>query len=324
MREHGTPALTYETASALATLRVPIAAPAATVANVLGSLQGVRFDTASAVAICEDAVFRGLVPLEDVLAADPAATMRELMDTDPPIVAPGTDQEIAAWKAVRNDENAMAVVDGAGAFLGLIPAERMMGVLLWEHEEDLARLGGFARDMQSAREATVEPVARRLWHRLPWLFVGLAGAVAAADIVGAFEAQLEEQVLIAFFVPGIVYLADAVGTQTEAIIIRGLSVGVGIGDVVLRELLTGVLAGAAIGALFFPIGVLRWGETDIAAAVSIALLASCSVATVVAMTLPWALARAGRDPAFGSGPLATVVQDLLSIIIYFAVVSAVV
>jgi magnesium transporter len=27
----------------------------------------------------------------------------------------------------------------------------------------------------------------------------------------------------------------------------------------------------------------------------------------------------GRDPAFGSGPLATVIQDLLSIIIYFAI-----
>jgi hypothetical protein len=27
----------------------------------------------------------------------------------------------------------------------------------------------------------------------------------------------------------------------------------------------------------------------------------------------------GHDPAFGSGPLATVVQDLLSIAIYFAV-----
>jgi magnesium transporter len=31
------------------------------------------------------------------------------------------------------------------------------------------------------------------------------------------------------------------------------------------------------------------------------------------------MSRFGRDPAFGAGPLATVVQDLLSIILYFAV-----
>lgn len=39
------------------------------------------------------------------------------------------------------------------------------------------------------------------------------------------------------------------------------------------------------------------------------------------MSLPWALARAGMDPAFGSGPLATVIQDLLSLAIYLAVVT---
>jgi len=32
----------------------------------------------------------------------------------------------------------------------------------------------------------------------------------------------------------------------------------------------------------------------------------------------------GLDPAFGSGPLSTVVQDLLSIVVYFATVSVLV
>jgi magnesium transporter len=42
------------------------------------------------------------------------------------------------------------------------------------------------------------------------------------------------------------------------------------------------------------------------------------------MALPSLLQRLGRDPAFGSGPLATVVQDLLSLVIYFLVASAIV
>lgn len=40
------------------------------------------------------------------------------------------------------------------------------------------------------------------------------------------------------------------------------------------------------------------------------------------MGLPDALDRLGRDPAFGAGPLATVIKDLLSIVIYFAVAVA--
>jgi magnesium transporter len=36
------------------------------------------------------------------------------------------------------------------------------------------------------------------------------------------------------------------------------------------------------------------------------------------------LQRFGGDPAFGSGPLATVIQDLLSIAVYFAIAALVV
>jgi magnesium transporter len=53
-------------------------------------------------------------------------------------------------------------------------------------------------------------------------------------------------------------------------------------------------------------------------------LAACSTATLAAMVLPWLFDRLGADPAFGSGPLATFVQDLLSLIIYYTVASVVV
>ena len=53
--------------------------------------------------------------------------------------------------------------------------------------------------------------------------------MASAVLIGAFEQELDEKVLLALFVPAIVYLADAVGTQTEALLIRGLSVRFGCG-----------------------------------------------------------------------------------------------
>jgi magnesium transporter len=74
-----------------------------------------------------------------------------------------------------------------------------------------------------------------------------------------------------------------------------------------------------IAAVFFPFAALGWGDDDVAIAVSLALFASCAIATAVAMVLPWALNRLGRDPAFGSGPVATIIQDLLSIAVYLAI-----
>ena len=195
----------------------------------------------------------------------------------------------------------------------------MLAVLLTEHDEDLARIGGYLAGTGRARRAAEESVMRRLYHRLPWLLLGLVGAMASALVVGAFEEQLDKKVLLAFFVPAVVYMADAVGTQTEAVLIRGLSVGVTVRGIALRELVTGLITGLVVGAAFVPFALLGWGDSGVAAAVALALFASCSIATLVAMALPWLFQRLGADPAFGSGPLATVIQDLLSIAVYLAI-----
>lgn len=304
------------------TERVPLAAPTDTAGSIRDALAGRRFDAATDVAVLDAGRLVGLVRLEDLLAAPAEATAAEVMDADPPIVAPGTDRELAVWKAIRHGEGALAVVDERGMFLGLVPPPALLAVVLVEHDEDLDRFAGIARATESAPSASTESVVRRLRHRLPWLVVGLLGAVVAAEIVGAYESALQANVALAFFLPGIVYMADAVGTQTETLVVRGFSVGVPLRRVIVQELITGLLVGIVLAALLLPLVLVRWGDARVALSVALALLGACSVATAVAMTLPAFLDRAGVDPAFGSGPLATVVQDLLSILIYFVVASA--
>jgi magnesium transporter len=306
-------------AAGLATRQVPTAPPSETAGAARAALADSAYDSAVDVAVLDGGRLAGLVPIERLLAAPADSPLADLMDPEPPVVGPETDQERAAWTMIERGESSLAVADEHGRFLGLIAPQRMLAVLLAAHDEDLARLGGYLAGTSRARQAAEEPVLRRLWHRLPWLLVGLAGAMAAALIVGAFEDELKAKLVLAFFVPGVVYMADAVGTQTETVVIRGMSLGVPIRSIFVRELLTGLVVGALLGALFFVFAAAFWGDEDVAAAVAISLGISCSIATVVAMALPYGLDRLGRDPAFGSGPLATVIQDLLSIVVYFAV-----
>lgn len=324
----GEPASTLDgrlgTAAAHATRDVPVARPDETTDAVLHGLRGRRFASAAVIAVCLDGRLCGLVTVERLLAAPADVTVGELMDRDPPVVGPGTDQEHAAWQAVQHGEPGLAVVDTDGRMLGLVPPQRLLEVLLEEHDEDLARFGGYLRDTAAARSAAVEGVRRRLWHRLPWLALGLAGAMLSAVLMEAFETQLSANLVVAYFIPGIVYLADAVGTQTETLTIRGLSIGVGIRRVVARETLTGLLVGALLGVFMFGLIVAVWRDPGVAAAVAVAVLAASSIAVLVALALPWLLHRLGRDPAFGSGPLATVVQDLLTIVIYLGAVAVLV
>ena len=307
-----------------ATSDVPVASSRDDVGSVLASLPGRRYDSASVVAVVDDTRLAGVVTIERLLAAPATTLVAELMDADPPTVAPHTDQERAAWQAVHHGEPGLAVTDDAGHFVGLIPPQRLLGILLQEHDEDMARLGGFVAGSTEARSASTAPVLVRLGHRLPWLVVGFAGALLAALVVGAFDSQLEQEVLIALFVPGVVYIADAVGTQTEALVVRGLSVGVSIRATAVREVITGVCVGLILGMVALPTVMVIWGDAQVAWAVAVAFFAASSSATVIAMALPAIIHWFGKDPAYGAGPLSTVIQDLLSLVIYFVAANAIV
>jgi magnesium transporter len=65
------------------------------------------------------------------------------MDASPNVVGPGVDQEMAAWHAIQRGESFLAVADAEGRFLGLVPPQRMLAVLLWEHDEDNVALAFF-------------------------------------------------------------------------------------------------------------------------------------------------------------------------------------
>jgi len=313
-----------ETASSHATANIPIAHPDQLAGTVRERLIGQDFDTVVDIAVCLDGRLVGMVGIERLLAAASNTPVGELMDHDPPVVAHTADQERAAWLMLEHGERSLAVVDDDGMFLGLIAPQKMLAVLMQEHDEDLERFAGLLASGTVARIASEERITRRLIHRLPWLAIGLLGAMLSAWLVGSSEEQLARTVQLAFFLPAIIYMADAVGTQTETLAVRGLSVGVPIRRFVAKEMIAGALIGACVAALFFPFCLVIFDDASVAVTVSLALFASCGVASAIALFLPWVLDRFHKDPAFGSGPLATVVQDLLSIAIYLALAAAIV
>jgi magnesium transporter len=270
-----------------------------------------------------DGRLAGVVPIARLFAAQESAPLSKIQDPHFPHVRPTDDQEHAASLALHHGVDALAVVDAQGRPLGVMPSQALLQVLRREHVEDLHVLAGIKRESSQARHAIEDPPLRRMRHRLPWLLVGFAGSAVATAAMAGFESTLSRHLAVAFFVPGIVYLADAIGTQSEAIAVRGLSLTrAGIGHLLAGEVRTGMLIGACLGLLSFVPVWLAFGEARLAGAVATAIFAAGTSAAALGLLLPWWLARSGRDPALGSGPLATVIQDILSLLVYFSVVRA--
>jgi magnesium transporter len=305
---------------------VPAFAPGTTAGAARAAIAGRRFDCVDLVLVV-DASRRvlGVLPIRQILALDAGDTLQSKMLREFPAARAESDQEHVASLALEHGLTAIPVVDAAGRLAGVVPAEALLDILRREHVEDLHRLAGIAGENELARDAIEAPPVRRMRHRLPWLLVGLAGSIVATVVMAQFEAVLAANVAVAFFVPGIVYLADAIGTQTETIAVRGLSLSrVRIGHLLASEIRTGLLIGAVLGAATFAGVWLAMGDQRLAVAVALALFVAGGLATGIGLLLPWLLHRLGRDPAYGSGPLATIVQDVLSLAVYFVCVSLVV
>jgi magnesium transporter len=309
------------TAADLMTATVPQARVDGTVADAMKLLQSRTWAEVGHVYVVDHALqLAGQVPIERLLAASPDIRLDALRGDPPLIVRAGDNAETVALLAVEQHDADVAVLDESSRFMGAIPIGRLLALLHEEHVDDILRMGGLAAFHPAPPE--VGGIAQIVRARVPWLLIGLAGGFLAGAVASLLEATLKENITLAFFLPLVVYMADAVGTQTETILVRALAYGrVSLGPQLLREGAVGLLIGGIVG-LSAGACLLAWGGArSVAFTLAITLALTAMIATFVASLLPIGLSRAGIDPALASGPVATVVQDILSVAVYLGIAS---
>jgi len=203
----------------------------------------------------------------------------------------------------------------------VVTADTILDVLHQENVEDILLAGGISRLDNSVRVLATAKVGTLVKVRLPWLLLGLLGGVFAAQVIGFFENTLKSQILLALFIPVIVYMSDAVATQTEVLIIRGIAVDskLNLKKYFLREIRIGSLLALILGGILIVISFLWWQEFSLSIILGLALFFGVFFSVIVGMLIPLILQRFEKDPAFGSGPLATIITDILSITVYFLI-----
>ena len=262
----------------------------------------------------------GVVNLQQLLAADSATCVANMMDPAVISVRVGADQEACARLMARYDLLSLPVVDEANHLLGVVTIDDVVDVLEDEATEDIQRFGGAEPLEQSYLNASAALVIRK---RVGWLMLLFVTESLTGSVLRHFENELQTVVSLAFFVPLLIGTGGNAGTQTTSTIIRALAIGdIDLSDA-LRALWHELRVGLGLGVGMATVAygrALMWGTSQqLALTVSLAIFTIVVWANGLGAVLPLLAARLRIDPTVVSGPVMSTLVDATGLFIYFSI-----
>ena len=186
-----------------------------------------------------------------------------------------------------------------------------------EELDDLFQLIGVHLEDSQARS----PVAA-FTSRFPWLLANIAGGIMAAFLSGLFQAELEQLVALALFVPVVLALAESVAIQSVSLALQRLHGRrpslAAIAGAVRHESLTGVMLGAASALAVALVAVAWLGQPTVALALLGGITGGVVCAAVIGVAMPNLLRLFAREPQVAAGPVALAATDMVTLVIYFS------
>ena len=263
----------------------------------------------------------GVFSVGDLFRFDKNLSIQKIITKKLISVHPSSKDEVAAHMALRHKIKAVPVVD-KGKMVGVIPPKRLLKIINRSAQEDFMQMAGVSKEHLEYEDTMKVPIYKSVWHRAPWLLIGLLGIMLTAGFIGQFEESLHNYMILAFFIPAIVYLAGAVGSQNITTSIRDLaSNGKEFNKFkyIIRQSVIVLIIGVIISLATYIIIVAFWREYYVGFVISLAVFMSAIITNFVSLFTIFTISKLGKDPAFGSGPFATVISDFTSIATYFLV-----
>ncbi|GKU84670.1 magnesium transporter [Niallia sp. NCCP-28] len=260
----------------------------------------------------------GVVSYRDLLIAEPQEKIRNIMYERVISVSVDQDQEDVAQTIQKYDFLAIPVVNEENVLMGIVTIDDMIDVVIQEADEDIQKLSAAGKAIDFDTKAVVAA-----YRRLPWLILLLFIGVLSGSIISNYSDILSKVVALSFFMPMISGMTGNTGTQSLAVIVRGLiSNDINkkiVTHVIIRELAVGLIIGLTCGIFITLIAYFWQGDPILGLVVGSSLFFTLIIGTLSGTIIPLILYRLKIDPAVASGPLITTLNDIFSLFIYFGI-----
>ena len=261
----------------------------------------------------------GVISVLELLLADPAAHVGDIMQPDPISVRTLDDREDIAKMFSHYDLLAMPVVDNENRLVGIITVDDAIDVLQEENTEDFERMAGMAPSEESYLKTPVFKLAR---NRIVWLLILMISAMITGALLESYEEAIAAIPLLVSFIPMLMDTGGNSGSQAATMIIRGMALDeielTDVFQVWWKEIRVAVVVSIVLASVNFLRIWLQYKDAAVAAVVCLTLIVTVLIAKSLGCLLPMLAKKLKLDPAIMAAPMITTVTDAASIFIFFS------
>lgn len=271
----------------------------------------------------------GVLSLRDLFVSKETDLVEDIMIENVKSVRDSEDREEAVKVVSKYNLVAVPVVDSEGILKGIITVDDILDVMEEEATEDMYKFAGSSeheRDVAENEKSTLfEQVRSCVRGRVAWLILTVVLSFISVLIFTKLKFLIGSSAMeLLFFTPLVIAMGGNVGSQSSAVTIINLTNKDKDVDsaTVYKEVISSFINGVVIAVIVSIILTIFVKNPTITIVVALSTLINMILGATLGTLLPMMLEKMDLDPSVISSLIVAVIMDIIGILVYFALISA--
>jgi len=256
----------------------------------------------------EKGILIGEVPAHTLATAEKREKISKYIKKIPSIKYDEDEDEVISLFR-RSPHNKIIVLDKDESILGVIYSDDVLRLIERKPANNLREFAGVREE-----ENVLDSVLVKVKYRYKWLVINLATAFLAASVVGLFQETISAFVLLAVYMPIVAGMGGNAGTQTLAVVVRGLALKQieikTAKKVIINEILAGGINGTINGVLVAAVATFWNKNPMLGLIIGLAMIINLIIAGFFGAIVPLIMKGLGKDPASSATIFITTATDV--------------
>lgn len=262
----------------------------------------------------------GIVSVKDLLIAQDDIRISDIMETNLIFVDTSEDKEVVAHQFQKYDILALPVVDAEKRLVGIITFDDAMDVIQEENTEDISIMAAMTPSDDSYFKTGVFSQVK---NRIAWLIILMLSNAITGAIINRYDVIISALPILVSFMPMLTGTGGNCGSQSSALMIRGLSLGeIKTSDflkVMWKEFRIALVVSCILAVINGARILIFYHNPTLAIVLTLSIIATVILSKLIGCLLPIIAKAIHLDPAVMAGPLISTVVDICTTLLYYTI-----